>query len=168
MRDWEKKTLEETAIEKAGYERLVKPYIDKTYTWFKKIPMSTPLQTMGKIDGMAKIGDEQFVLEWKCVSNDYQNIFGEYKAEHSDGSTTEGWMNRKSKWPNVGAHLIYAMSTKMYVYDYHALRAWYAESEKTWRVSKIWDAKFQQYMYGHLIPLKEIEKFCIFNSEVNT
>ena len=63
--------------------------------------------------------------------------------------------------------LIYAMVNVVYIYNLDKLKAWYNKQDKTkWFESKIRDYKFNQDMFGYLIPVKDIEQFCIFKFEV--
>jgi len=160
MKSWDNKTKEETAIERAGMKDKVLPYLESHWDGYKLIPMSTPLQIKGKIDGFCWKEEKKFIFEVKCVNGDYPAIFAEYKAVNKYGKETEGWINRESRFPNKDALLIYAMKNNLYVWDYNAIRSWFKTADKSkWRTSIIHDNKFDQDMHGYLIPVRELERF---------
>lgn len=157
---WTDRTKHESKIEAIGNNTILMPYLTKIATRIKPFAPDTPLQAIYKLDGFFSIYNKEYLYELKAVRGDYNAIFAEYLGEPDNRPSYPGWMVKPcptNKYPII---LFYAFASSLKVYNMAAMKAWYnGITEKKWTVSKIRDYTFNQNMYGHLIPLKELEQF---------
>lgn len=165
--NWTTKTKNESAIESNGFFNRVKPILDVIMNDYTVFEPDTVEQKNLKVDGMgtSKHGKE-FYFENKIVNGNYERIFAEYMAVPNNAPPRAGWMTIDSR-VNKPTVLIYAMINTVYLYNLDNLKAWYKTADKSvWQESKVRDYVFSQDMYGHLIPIKEIEQFLIYKFKV--
>jgi len=161
MRSWTEKTKEQSAIEATGFRARVKPILDRITDEYTMFEPDTHEQKNLKVDGFAKVGKVEFFFENKIVNGNYDKIFAEYLAEPDNYPPRAGWMEIDSR-VNKPTVLIYAMINKVYLYNLDKIKAWYKTADKSkWRESKIRDYRFNQNMWGYLIPVSELQPFLI-------
>mgnify|MGYP001205386518 CR=1 FL=1 len=161
MKSWTEKTKEQSAIESKGFHERVKPILNRITDSYETFDPDTYEQKTLKVDGIAKTKNTTFYFENKIVNGNYSAIFGEYMAVPDCAPPKSGWIEIASRVdkPTV---LIYAMLNTVYIYNMDKLKDWYQVQDKSkWRESKIRDYKFNQDMYGYLIPVSEIDQFKI-------
>lgn len=159
--NWTTKTKNESAIEQKGFYERIKPILDVVVDDYTMFEPDTHEQKNLKVDGIAVKKNKQFYFENKIVNGAYERIFAEYLAVPDNAPPRAGWMAIESRVdkPTV---LIYAMTDKVYFYRLDELKAWYKVQDKSrWEDNKSRDWVFNQDMYGHLIPVTEIEQFLI-------
>jgi hypothetical protein len=159
--DWNNKVSEQAEIEAAGIKQL-KPFLDRYYAPYRLIPQDTKLQVRGKIDCLST--RIQCALEFKIVTGEYNKIYAEFRGVSDSGWEYNGWAAQPIS--NTKTHLIYLMTETIYVIDMNKFKSWYQAADKSsYYVSKIRDDKLGQWMYGHLVPVKDFD--IIFSGNFN-
>lgn len=150
---WDQKVPQEAAIEAAGIKRL-KPFLDKFYAPYELIPQDTELQSRGKIDCLSTRLNG--ALEFKIVTGEYDAIFAEFKGQPDGRPEYRGWAAQAPT--DIKTHLIYLMTKTIYIIDMNKFKKWYQAADKSkYYISKHRDEDLHQWMYGHLVPVKDFE-----------
>lgn len=163
--NWTTKTKNESEIEQKGFEGKIKPILNRIAESWEVFAPDTFEQKNLKVDGIAKtFNGVYFYMENKIVNGEYPSIYAEFLAEPDDYPPRAGWIEIPTK-VDKPTLLFYCMTDTVYIYNMDKLKAWYQQQDHSkWRVSKIRDRSLNQWMSGYLIPVKEIEQFCIYKA----